>query len=39
MTAGILRQNADVYICPAGQTLSPNHEGKLRDLRKSITAA
>ena len=24
----------DVYICPAGQTLSPNHEGKLRDLKK-----
>jgi hypothetical protein len=24
----------DVYICPAGQTLSPHHEGKLRELRK-----
>ena len=24
----------DVYICPAGETLSPNHEGKLRDLKK-----
>jgi transposase len=24
----------DVYICPAGQTLSPNHEGKSRDLKK-----
>ena len=24
----------DVYICPAGETLSPHHEGKLRDLRK-----
>ena len=24
----------DVYVCPAGQTLSPNHEGKLRDLKK-----
>jgi Transposase DDE domain len=31
----------DVYVCPAGETLSPNHEGKLRDLKKirrSITA-
>lgn len=24
----------DVYICPAGETLSPNHEGKLRDLKR-----
>ena len=24
----------DVYICPAGEALSPNHEGKLRDLKK-----
>jgi hypothetical protein len=24
----------DVYVCPAGETLSPNHEGKLRDLKK-----
>ena len=24
----------DVYTCPAGKTLSPNHEGKLRDLKK-----
>jgi len=24
----------DVYICPAGQTLSPNHVGRLRDLKK-----
>jgi transposase len=24
----------DVYTCPAGQTLSPNHEGKLRDLKR-----
>ena len=24
----------DVYICPAGETLSPNHEGKSRDLKK-----
>jgi hypothetical protein len=24
----------DVYICPAGQTLSPHHVGKLRDLEK-----
>ena len=24
----------DVYICPAGETLSPNHESKLRDLKK-----
>ena len=24
----------DVYICPAGETLSPHHEGKLRDLKK-----
>ena len=24
----------DVDICPAGQTLSPNHEGKARDLKK-----
>ena len=24
----------DMYICPAGETLSPNHEGKLRDLKK-----
>jgi hypothetical protein len=24
----------DVYICPAGETLSPNHEGKLRNLKK-----
>jgi transposase len=24
----------DVYICPAGETLSPNHEGKLRELKK-----
>ena len=24
----------DVYICPAGLTLSPNHEGKSRDLKK-----
>ena len=24
----------DVYACPAGQTLSPNHEGKLRDLKR-----
>jgi transposase len=24
----------DVYICPAGQTLSPNHNGWLRDLKK-----
>ena len=24
----------DVYVCPAGETLSPNHEGRLRDLRK-----
>jgi transposase len=26
--------NQDVYICPAGETLSPNHEGKSRDLKK-----
>jgi transposase len=24
----------DVYVCPAGQTLSPHHEGKLRELKK-----
>ncbi len=24
----------DAYICPAGEALSPNHEGKLRDLKK-----
>ena len=24
----------DVYICPAGETLSPNHEGKSRDLKE-----
>jgi Transposase DDE domain len=24
----------DVYICPAGETLSPHHEGKSRDLKK-----
>jgi len=24
----------DVYICPAGETLSPNHEGKSRELKK-----
>jgi hypothetical protein len=24
----------DVYVCPAGEMLSPNHEGKLRDLKK-----
>ena len=24
----------DVYICPAGEILSPNHEGKSRDLKK-----
>jgi transposase len=24
----------DVYICPAGEMLSPNHEGKSRDLTK-----
>jgi hypothetical protein len=24
----------DVYICPAGETLSPNHKGKLRELKK-----
>ena len=24
----------DVYICPAGETFSPHHEGKPRDLRK-----
>jgi transposase len=24
----------DVYVCPGGQTLSPHHEGKLRDLKK-----
>jgi hypothetical protein len=24
----------DVYICPAGEILSPNHEGKLRELKK-----
>jgi transposase len=26
----------DVDICPAGQTLSPNHAGKARDLKKKI---
>jgi transposase len=24
----------DVYVCPAGEMLSPNHEGRLRDLKK-----
>jgi hypothetical protein len=24
----------DVYICPAGKTLAPHHQGKLRDLKK-----
>jgi len=24
----------DVYTCPAGQTLRPNHKGKLRDLKR-----
>jgi len=24
----------DVFVCPAGQTLSPNHHGKLRELKK-----
>jgi len=24
----------DVYVCPAGETLSPNHVGKSRDLKK-----
>ena len=24
----------DVHICPAGETLSPNHEGKSRDLKE-----
>jgi hypothetical protein len=24
----------DVYVCPAGKMLSPNHEGRLRDLKK-----
>jgi len=24
----------DVYICPAGETLAPHHEGRLRDLKK-----
>jgi transposase len=27
-------QERDVYVCPAGQALSPNHEGKLRGLKK-----
>ena len=29
----------DVYICPAGEALSPNHESKLRDLKKISTTA
>jgi transposase len=24
----------DVHICPAGETLAPHHEGRLRDLKK-----
>ena len=24
----------DVYICPAGETLAPHHDGRLRDLKK-----
>jgi Transposase DDE domain len=28
----------DVYICPAGETLSPHHEGKLGICGRSITA-
>jgi transposase len=24
----------DVFVCPAGQTLAPHHQGKLRDLKK-----
>jgi hypothetical protein len=24
----------DVFICPAGETLSPRHQGRLRDLKK-----
>src|SRR3954447_14206855 len=28
----------DVYVCPAGEVLSPHHVGKSRDLKKSTTA-
>jgi len=24
----------DVFVCPAGETLAPRHQGKLRDLKK-----
>jgi hypothetical protein len=25
----------DVFFCPAGETLAPRHQGKLRDLKRS----